>query len=99
MSELDYWVPQNSNLMRVLRASIFPDHIDWELFRSSEALLECEHDAISKRLDDPRMVEEHLPYFLTWMFDKGLGYAGGTVERTVCNFFYSENRAGKYYFG
>jgi hypothetical protein len=86
--------------MRVLRESILPDHIDWASFRASEALLKTDHEAISRRLDhDPRVVEEHLPYFLTWMFDKGLGYAGGTVERTVCDFFYSENRVGKHYFG
>jgi len=83
--------------MRVLRASIFPDHIDWESFRSSEEMIKWDRDAVLRKLE--WAPAEHLPYFLMWMFDKGLGYAGGTVERTVCGFFYSEDRAGRYCFG
>ena len=88
--ELDFWVPQNPEVMQVLKECIFPDHIDWEMFRASEEVLQT---------DIPRwLVGEYLPYFVMWMFDKGLGYSGSTVERTVCAFFCSESRSGKYCF-
>lgn len=98
-SEISYWAPRKSKVVRVLKWCIFADRIEWELFRAFKKVLQTDREEISRRLCDPRVVEKHSLYFLTWIFDKDLGYAGSTAERTVCGFFYSEKRSGEYYFG
>ena len=87
---------RDPKLMSALEASVLPNCIDWKKFRTYELERTLEYQELRLRGPD-ESDEQHWPYFLQMMFE----YPGGipVVHSIVCDFFYSGDRAGKYYLG
>ncbi len=93
-TELEYWVPQDSAIIKELKESIFPNRIRNPPRYWCEARFEFQ--GILKRCGSDR---SHWPYFLSWLFSEMFLFDRETSSHCFWNFFYSKQKAGKYYLG
>ncbi len=93
-SELEYWVPQGSELMKGLKELIFPHRSNHPQLDVDELEAWLKFDKI---LEQCRSDKSHWPYFLSWLFRGGPKFH--REENYLPSFFCSKHKAGVYYLG